>query len=63
MPIIDVLSLGVAMNQPSERRTDDEPEPGLPRWLRLGAIAVALIVLVVVAVMLVGGGHTPPIRH
>jgi hypothetical protein len=51
------------MTQPSEWRTDDEAESGLPRWLRLGAIAVALIVLVVVAVMLVGGGHTPPIRH
>lgn len=41
---------------------DYEPEsaPPLPGWLKFLAIGIALAVLVVIAVMLVGGGHTIP---
>ena len=48
------------------RRTDDgddyerDAAPPLPGWVKALAIAVALVVLVVVALMLVSGGHTIP---
>lgn len=61
-------------NQPpypgSNGNTDDNsgvgPDPGsaysTPRWVKVSAIiAVALLLLVVV--MFVAGGHTPPIQH
>jgi hypothetical protein len=37
----------------------DRETKGLPRWVKLTAIVLALIALIVLAVLLVGGGHTP----
>jgi hypothetical protein len=48
----------------------DEPDlppggdtpPGIPRWVKvLGIVALAAVLLVVVLVLL--GGHTPPAQH
>jgi hypothetical protein len=37
-----------------------EPEPGVPRWVKIAAIvALLLAALVVVAMLIVGGDHGP----
>jgi hypothetical protein len=46
----------------SGMRYDREPGGGLPRWLRLAAIIVAVLALLVVVMLLIGGGHGPR-RH
>jgi hypothetical protein len=45
-------------------RYDGESTSGIPRWVRVGGIVLALLALLVVIVMLVGGlgGHGPS-RH
>jgi hypothetical protein len=40
--------------------SDPGERAGVPRWLKMTLIAVAALVLVVVAVMLVSGGHKIP---
>lgn len=42
-------------------RSADE-YPGVPRWLKVGAIVVAVVVVLVVAVLTLGG-HRPPGGH
>jgi hypothetical protein len=44
--------------------TGYEPEPGIPRWIKVAAIVVAVAVLLVVVVLIAGdgGGHGPR-RH
>lgn len=41
---------------------DHESAPGIPRWVKLTGIVLAVVALIVVVVLLVGGGHTPR-RH
>lgn len=40
--------------------TDREPTTGVPRWVWVSGIVVAVLALVIVAVLLIGGGHNPP---
>ncbi|MEV4158289.1 hypothetical protein AB0J48_35230 [Nocardia salmonicida] len=37
--------------------------PGVPRWVILSGVGVAVLVIVVVVMMLVGGGEHGPGRH
>jgi hypothetical protein len=37
--------------------------PGMPRWVKLSGIIVAVLVLLVVIVMLIAGGGHGPRRH
>jgi hypothetical protein len=37
--------------------------PGMPRWVKLSLIVVAVLVLAVVIVMLIAGGNHGPSRH
>jgi hypothetical protein len=39
---------------------EDAGGEGIPRWLRLVGITMAILVLLAVVVMLMSGGHTPP---
>ncbi|MPZ18488.1 MAG: hypothetical protein GEV06_11325 [Luteitalea sp.] len=39
--------------------SDRESTSGLPRWVWVSGIIVAVVVLAVVAIMLIGGGHGP----
>ena len=42
---------------------DDDAYPGIPRWVKIGGIALlAIIVIVVIALLVVGGEHGP-MRH
>lgn len=41
----------------------DSEESGMPRWVRLLAIAVVLLALLIAVVMLIGGGEHGPARH
>jgi hypothetical protein len=43
---------------------DREPPPGIPRWVKVAGIIVAVVALLVVVMLLVGGGggHGPQ-RH
>ena len=42
--------------------TDRGAPPGVPRWVKVSGIIVAILVLALVAVMLIGGDHGPG-RH
>jgi hypothetical protein len=37
--------------------------PGLPRWVKMSGIIIAILVLALVAVMLIAGGDHGPSRH
>lgn len=40
--------------------TGGDPAGGIPRWLKLAGIVVAIVALVVITAMFIGGGgHTP----
>jgi hypothetical protein len=39
------------------------PGPGMPRWVKVSAIVVAVLALLVVIVVLVSGGEHGPRRH
>jgi hypothetical protein len=41
---------------------DHGSPPGMPRWVKVSGIIVAVLVLLVVIVMLISGGHGPR-RH
>jgi hypothetical protein len=43
-------------------RYDDESSTGIPHWVKVVGIIVALVALLVVIMLLVGGGHSPR-RH
>lgn len=49
--------------EPTRRRgaSSDQP-PGLPNWVKISAIVVAILVAVAVVAMLLGGNHGPG-RH
>jgi hypothetical protein len=48
----------------SGMRYDDESTTGLPRWVKVVGIVVAIMALLVVIMMLVGGGgRHNPLRH
>jgi len=46
-------------------RPEDEPQPGMPGWVKAGIIALVVVVLVIVTLTLTGvhdpqaGGHGP----
>lgn len=40
-----------------------EPPPRMPRWFRVSAIVVGILILVVIAVMLIAGGDHGPGGH
>jgi Na+-transporting methylmalonyl-CoA/oxaloacetate decarboxylase gamma subunit len=47
-----------------DTRYDRESTTGIPRWVKLVGIVVAILVLLVVVMMLVGGiGRHNPLRH
>ena len=41
---------------------DRESPPGMPRWVKVSGIIVAVLVLLLVIVLLISGGHGPR-RH
>lgn len=41
----------------------DEPPPGTPRWVQILAVAVLLLVILVLVAMLSVGGEHGPGRH
>jgi hypothetical protein len=41
---------------------DHESATGVPRWVKLTGIVLAVVALIVVVILLVGGGHSPR-RH
>jgi hypothetical protein len=52
---------------PYNERKSDRGE-GLPRWVKVSGLILALLVLIVVLVVVIGGGgdgggHQSPIRH
>lgn len=50
---------------PPDGRTpyDEKPRSGLPRWVRIVGIVLAVVALLVVIGLLIGGGHQGPSRH
>jgi hypothetical protein len=42
--------------------SDRDSRPGLPRWVQIAGIIVAIVVLLVV-VLVATGVHTPPVVH
>jgi hypothetical protein len=44
-------------------RYEEEPRSGVPRWVRILAIVLAVLALLVVVGLLIGGGHQGPSRH
>ena len=42
---------------------DGDGPPGVPRWVKLSGIAVAVLILLLIVVMLVSGGEHGPGRH
>jgi hypothetical protein len=42
---------------------DRQPAPGMPRWVKLSAVIVAVLVLLLVVVMLLSGSGHGPQRH
>ena len=49
-------------NAPQTSPSARSGPPGIPRWVKVSGLIAALIVLVVVALMLIGGDHGPG-RH
>ena len=47
----------------SARSSGAASYPGMPRWVKLGAIAVVIVVVLVLLVMVVSGGEHGPVRH
>ncbi len=43
----------------SEPSYDDEPRNGVPRWVKVAGIVLAIITLLVVVALLTTGGHRP----
>ena len=42
----------------------NEPEySGTPRWVKVSAAVLIVLVLLAVALLIVDGGHTPPFEH
>jgi hypothetical protein len=37
--------------------------PGTPRWVKLGAIIAAVVIVLVVFIMVIAGGEHGPMRH
>lgn len=56
---------------PSERETRSEAandtvpggHPGLPRWVKMSGVIVAIVVLAIVALLLIAGADHGPSRH
>jgi ferric-dicitrate binding protein FerR (iron transport regulator) len=51
------------MSDRAQRPADRDAEPRRRRWIRVTLVVLAIIALVVVAVMLLGGGSHGPWRH
>jgi hypothetical protein len=45
------------------RGSNSSAYPGTPRWVKLGAIAAVLVILLVVLVMVLTGSEHGPMRH
>ena len=41
----------------------NDVRPGVPRWVKVSGVVIAILVLVLVAVMVIGGGEHGPSRH
>jgi hypothetical protein len=51
----------MADRAPNDSQFGEDAGAGqIPRWLRLVGITVAILVMLGLVVMLMGGGHTPP---
>ncbi len=46
-----------------DRTSAPPPYPGMPRWVKLGAIVTVVLIALLVLVMLVSGGEHGPARH
>jgi hypothetical protein len=49
------------MTEPAQPPQDDHP--GMPRWVKVSALAVAVLVVALIVVMLAIGGEHGPGRH
>lgn len=49
--------------QPARRPEDGATAPGIPRWVKVSGLVVAVLVLLLVVVMLLVGGEHGPSRH
>ena len=47
----------------SSPSSDAATYPGMPRWVKLGAIVAVLVIVLVLAVMILSGGEHGPLRH
>ncbi|HJR86703.1 MAG TPA: hypothetical protein VJ930_03490 [Acidimicrobiia bacterium] len=47
----------------SEEQSFADPPPGIPRWLKLSAVAVLLLIIVVVVIQLGTGSQHGPGMH
>jgi hypothetical protein len=41
----------------------EQAHPGLPRWIKVSAIVLAIVVLATIAALLIVGGEHGPGRH
>ncbi len=51
------------MTDDHDNRYEHEPATRIPRWVKVAGIVVAVLALLVVIAMLVGGGGHGPGRH
>lgn len=51
------------MEQPNDAAAGHDHPPGMPRWVKLLAVAVVALLVVLVVVMLLAGGDHGPGRH
>ena len=42
---------------------DQPPYPGAPRWVKISVVAVFVLILLIAAALLIGGGSHGPGRH
>lgn len=50
-------------NDERDMRYEREPTTRFPRWVKVAGIVLAVLALLVVIAMLVGGGEHGPARH
>lgn len=48
---------------PEPHSEAEAPHPGLPGWVKISGIVVAVLVLALVLAMVVAGGEHGPARH
>jgi hypothetical protein len=50
-------------HSPGDADASSGSPPGIPRWVKLSALVVAVLVVVGIAIMLLAGGDHGPGRH